>query len=217
MANRLTGNERGATFVEFTAVFPFLMLLLLGAVDVGMLMVDWAGLNRATYAGARFAAVSAPVATGINAKITGTLNGQSCIDPVTGAATASCTARSATTCVATGSPTGGSCPGYTFNDAAMNAIRDEMNKLMILGTLDRRQISVTYTPTTIGYVGRSDGFPVNITVGIRCFKHKFYFIEALMGWAFPAAGSECNGVPMTSGIPVPPFATTMPSEDLTTN
>lgn len=217
MANRLTSDERGATFVEFTAVFPFLMLLLLGTVDVGLLMVDWASLNRATYAGARFAAISDPVATGINAPIAGTLKGQSCINPATGASTANCTARAATTCVATGSPTGGSCPGYTFNNTAMDAIVTEMNKLMILGTLDRRQVSVTYTPTNIGYVGRSDGFPVNITVGIRCFKHKFYFLEALMGWAFPAAGSECNGVPMTTGILLPAFATTLPSEDLKTN
>lgn len=217
MANRLARDESGATFIEFAAVFPFLMLLLLSAVDVGMLMADFAGLNRATYAGARFAAISDPVATGINATITGTTNGQSCINPTTGAATANCTVRSATTCVATGSPTGGSCPGYGFSDGAMNAIVAEMNQLMILGKLDRRQVSVTYTPTGLGYVGRTDGYPVNITVGIRCYKHKFYFIQAFMGWAFPAAGTECNGVPMTSGFLVPAFATTLPSEDLKTN
>lgn len=221
MANSFRQDTSGAAFVEFTVVFPMLMLFLLGTVDVTMLMVNWASYNRATYAGARFAAISNPVAPGINAAISGTKAGQNCINSTTGAASGNCTARSATTCIASGAVTGGSCTnGYTWStasDTALDAIVTAMRQLLLVGTLDRRQVSVTYTPTNVGYVMRTGGPPLNITVSIRCAQFQFIFLQPLMGWAFPAPPTACRGITIPNGVTLPPFSTTLPSEDLTTN
>ena len=217
MASSLRRDDSGATFVEFAVVFPILMFFVLGAVDVSLLMVNWMSYNRATYAGARFAAISNPVATGINTTIAGGTAGNSCINPNTGASTGNCTAKSATTCIATGATTGSCTNSYTFDNAALDAIVAKMKEVMIEGTLDRRQVSVTYTPITMGYVGRPDGFPMNITVAIRCVRHRFYFMQGLMRWTFPALTGTCAGIPVPEGITLPDFATTMPSEDLTSN
>lgn len=195
-----------------------LMLLLLGIMDITMLAIDWTSYNRATYAGARIAAISAPVAIGVNAPIAGTKPGQPCINPTTGAPTGFCTARSATTCIATGAVSGGSCTnGYTFSDAALNTIHSEMTRLLLMNGLDRRQISVTYTPTNVGFVSRSDGPPLNITVSTRCLRSAFSFLGGLMGWILPSSPSDCNGIGLGRGISLPEFRTTLPSEDLTTN
>ena len=218
MASSLRRDDSGATFVEFAVVFPILMFFVLGAVDVSPADGQ---LDAATIAppmpGARFAAISNPVATGINTTIAGGTAGNSCINPNTGASTGNCTARSATTCIATGATTGSCTNSYTFDNAALDAIVAKMKEVMIEGTLDRRQVSVTYTPITMGYVGRPDGFPMNITVAIRCVRHRFYFMQGLMRWTFPALTGTCAGIPVPEGITLPDFATTMPSEDLTSN
>ena len=216
MANRFRNDSSGAALLEFTVVFPIVMVIVLGVVDVSFLMIDWSSYSRTTYAGARVASTSNPVATGINAPIAGTSPGDPCISPSSGSSTGNCTAKNAATCIATGVSTGGSCTGgYTFSDAALNTIVGEMSK--VFSNLDRRQVSVTYTPIMMGYVGRPDGFPMNVTVSLRCVQHKYFFLDGLMRWVMPAAPAACNGIPVPAGVVMPAFATTMPSEDLQTN
>lgn len=216
MASSFRHDRDGAALIEFTLVFPIVLLIVLGVVDVTLLMIDWSSYNRATYAGARIAAVSNPVAMNINAAIAGTSPGDACIDPSSGVSTGNCTARNAATCVATGVTSGGNCTGgYSFSDAALNNIVTEMKKSF--SNLDRRQVSVTYTPIMMGYVGRPDGFPMNVTVSIRCVQHQFYFLQSLMGWTMPSPPAACNGIAVPTGVVMPAFATTLPSEDLQTN
>lgn len=216
MVNRLKNDSSGAALLEFTVVFPIVMLIVLGVIDVTLLMIDWSTYNRATYSGARIAAISDPVALGINAVIAGTSAGDACIDATTGNSTGNCTARNAATCIATGATSGGSCTGgYGFSNTALDTIVAEMRK--VFSNLDRRQVSVTYTPIMMGYVGRPDGFPMNVTVSIRCVRHQFFFLHTLMKWTMPAAPTACSGINVPAGVVMPAFATTLPSEDLQTN
>ncbi len=223
MANRFHRDTSGSVFVEFTLVFPLLMLVVLGTVDVGLMFFSWAGGYKATYAGARFAAISAPVAPNIvntTASTSSGTNGNSCFDPDTGAANgaASCTTWNVE-CKATGSGNAGTCTGGagSFSNAAFTAILNKMQSYYLSRTLDRRQVVVSYKSIDLGYVGRPGGSPMTVTVSLRCMKHQLFFLEPLMGWAFPALPSACNGIPTNPGMTLPDFSTTLPSEDLATN
>lgn len=220
LASRSRKSERGAALIEFTAVVGVLMVFLLGTVDLCIIMMNWASYNRATYTGARFAAVSDPVATGINNTIAAAgsgATGDTCINATDGTASGKCTIKAATTCTATNANgSTGTCPGYTYNAAAMQAIVTQMNSALIIGSLDPRQVSVTYTPSNVGFVSRPNGSPINLTVSLSCVQSQLFFINYLMRWVLPTPAS-CNGFTPPKGLPLPGFATTLPSEDLTTN
>jgi hypothetical protein len=209
--------------VQFTLVFPILMLIVLGTVDASLMFFSYAGGYKATYAGARFAAVSAPVAQSNNVKLLdptpGSKAGLSCFDAGGNPdATANCTSW---TLVCTGGAgNGGTCTGCSpncFNNTAFTDILNKMQSYYLYRTLDRRQVTVSYQSTGLGYVSRPGGSPMTVTVSLRCMKHELFFLGPLMGWAFPALPAACNGIPTNSGIPMPTFSTTLPSEDMTTN
>lgn len=216
--NRLIRDEGGATFVEFTVVFPLVLAFTFGLVDLGLLMFNWAEANRATYAGARHAAVSDPVPRNINiatAAAGNAINGDECFK-TDGTPSLKCAPVSATTCTGTG-PTTVDCGSYTANEAAFAAILGKMQEQYLSKTLDPRQVSIRYEPLPLGYVGRPGGYPMNITVSLQCIRQEIYFVAGLFGWAFPPLSPECRGITETNGFPLPTFATTLPAEDLETN
>jgi hypothetical protein len=55
----LNKEERGATLVEFSFVFMFLLMLALGAFEYGMALRDWISVTIATREGARVSAAAA--------------------------------------------------------------------------------------------------------------------------------------------------------------
>ncbi len=55
--------RKGATMVEMAIVVPFLVLLVFGILEVGLLMKDYLGLNQAAREGARIASIGSPVST----------------------------------------------------------------------------------------------------------------------------------------------------------
>lgn len=225
--NRFLRSSSGAVFVEFTAVFPIILLLTMGALDFSFLMIKWVSASKATYAGARLASIMDPVASGINAATGGTSGstaGASCFNQGTGESSGKCTAKAATVC--TGGTSGGSCcpvgtkPGqctanYAWNESTFKAIYDEMDKFLLAGSLDRRQLQITYEPTDFGFAMRPVGAPMNITVSLRCQTYPFFMLYPLMGWALPGQPSDCAGIP-GSGVRLPAFPTTVGSEDLST-
>jgi Flp pilus assembly protein TadG len=216
--NKLHRDEEASALVQFTLVFPLLMLVVLGTVDCGMMFFSYAGAYKATYAGARFAAVSDPVAPNITSATTGNKAGLSCFDPATGAADATASCNSWTVVCTPGSGNSGNCTGSAgaFQNPAFTAILDKMQSYYLYRTLDRRQVVISYQSTGLGYVSRPGGSPMTVTVSLRCMKHELFFLGPLMNWAFPALPAECSGIPTNAGMPMPTFATTLPSEDLTT-
>jgi Flp pilus assembly protein TadG len=221
--NRLLRESSGASLVEFTLVFPVVMLVALGSVDVAFMLFEWGEANKATFAGARRAVVLDPVATEATNptySTAGTQLGKPCFNPATGVADTNSSCPTVST-VCTPAATGGSCTNsYTWNETAFTnptatnawqtGIFDTMQA--VFPSLQRQNVQISYTTNGLGFVGRPNGLPINVTVSIRCMTHEFYFLGALMNWAFTAPAGCPAGT--RSGPPIPAFATTLTSEDM---
>src|SRR6516165_10317273 len=59
-------DQRGAVIVEVTIVMTFMFVLVLGGIELLLLFYQWNAAAKAVQIGARLAAVSAPVAAGLN-------------------------------------------------------------------------------------------------------------------------------------------------------
>jgi len=114
------------------------------------------------------------------------------------------------TTVCTPAATGGSCTNsFTWNETAFTNILGKMQS--VFPRLQRRNVQISYQTNGLGFVGRPNGLPLNVTVRIRCMTHEFYFLGALMNWAFTVPAG-CTGTP--TGPSIPSFATTLTSEDM---
>src|SRR5262245_53640875 len=118
--NRLLRDSSGASLVEFTLVFPVVLLVSLGIVDVAYMLWEWGEANKATHIGARRAVVLDPVATAVTDltySSAATQTGKLCFDPATGAADTSVANCPTVDTVCTPAATGGNCTnGFTWNN-----------------------------------------------------------------------------------------------------
>ena len=205
----------GGPLVEFTLTFPIMISLALGTVDFAYYWADASFANKAAFIGARIAVISSPVATGItDPSWTVSLLGQPCYDS-NGDSNGNCPTVN-TTCTPTGT-SGGSCTGgEAFNNTTFTAILNPMSNLF--PKLQRQNVKITYATNNLGFVGRPNGPPMNITVKIRCMTHQFFFINVLMQWVFTAPTADQDGVTCPSGAPAGPTisasATSLSSECL---
>jgi Flp pilus assembly protein TadG len=211
--NRFLRDSAGASLVEFTLVFPVVMLVTLGTFDVAYMLFDWAAANKATFAGARRAVVLDPVATEVTQLTYTTAGdhlGEACFDPKDGTANTDSDCPTVDT-VCTPATTVGSCTnGYTWNETAFANLFNVMK--VIFPRLQRQNVQISYQTNGLGFVGRPNGLPMNVTVSIRCMTHELYFLGALMNWAFAAPAGCPAGTP--AGPSIPSFATTLTSEDM---
>ena len=215
----LLRDREGAGMVEAVVAMPIVLLLTLGTVDAALLLWELNQGGKATDVGARAAAVSDPVATGITAPTYDhLLLGDSCFDPATGAArlksdgTPACPTVS-TVCTANAGATTGICTnGRAFDNAAFVAILTEMQRAF--PRLERQHVQIGYVTTGLGFVGRPGGLPMNVSVSIRCMTYAFVFLGPFLGWITPA--NPCGGG-MPAGVPIAALTTTVPTEDLKTN
>lgn len=230
--DRLRHDQRGSSIVEFTVVFPLALVVILGLVDASLVMFDWASATKATYAGARYAVVNDPVASAARFDLTAysaqsSYSGRYCFDPANGTADATAACPSVNvTCTGDTGAGGGSCTGgASFSKAAFDGIFAKVQENYPYRRLDRRQVQVSYVTTNLGYVGQesfnggSGELPMNVTVRLRCLTHAFFFIGPLVGLTFPGLPAGCNGITTgtESGVIMPPFSSTLPSEDMATN
>lgn len=219
MASKPHRGQRGATLVEFTVALPVVLSLTFGLIDIGLVLFTWAEGNRATQAGARHASVNAPVATGLNRVIApsgSTFNGRACFDAKKGTTTSQCAVPPAYTCgvnangVGSCSSSSGTLP---FDGTGFDGLVAAMQRQFLSRPLDKRQVTVTYTPQGLGYVGRPDT-PMDVTVSLRCMKQQLFFLDALFGWAFPPLPVSCGNIASPNGFALPAFTTTVTGEDL---
>jgi hypothetical protein len=207
--SRLIRDCRGASLIEFTLVFPILILVTFGTVDVTYMLFEWNQASKAAYRGARVAIVSNPVASVIRTQtiVNPEDMGDLCFDPATGVANGKCPTFTYTC----GSVAGGACPGY--DGAAFTAIVQQMQQ--VFPRLQPAHVQIVYQTSNLGFVGRPDGLPVTVTVSIRCMTHEIYFLGGLAQWILSGPGQGCPAGPI--GLPIPAFASSLPSEDLVTN
>ena len=196
----LAHNQDGSVLVETTVLIPILLVFLLGAVDFSLAFYQWSVATKALQIGARIAAVSDPVASGLNSLsstlITGTISPG---DPMPSFQVTCDGAIASCTC------TVGTCTGMgTFSWAAMNNIvcgRDNTSSTEcnystqcaptsnyfrgmcdIFSRITAANVKVVYTQTGLGFAGRIGGPVPTITVSLQNLPFQFFFLNGLLGF-----------------------------------
>jgi hypothetical protein len=151
--------DDGATAAEFALVLPLLLLILFGIIDTGRFMWELNRAEKATQMGVRYAVVSDPVASVINADFVNSYNIPGG-DPVP-AATFDSAVCSAASCTVTGSASGG------LNSTAFGQVVTWMQNFY--PRIQPENVWVTYQNVGLGYAGDPTGPDVSplTTVELR--------------------------------------------------
>ena len=192
-------DERGGGAVEFALVLPFLMLMLFGIIDCGRWLWYYNMASKATQAGARVAAVTQIIPSGLASK--------SYVGEVVGGVTLTqgdvipASALPTITCSKTGGAVSCSCPscsGLTltpYNATGWNSIISQMQK-MYPGIADTN-VTVEYRGSGVGYAGDPGGMDVSPLVTVRLKQLTFRPITGFL----------------IATMTMPEFATTLTAED----
>jgi Flp pilus assembly protein TadG len=208
---RLWRDEAGGPLVEATVLIPILFVFLLGSVDFLYAFYQWTAATKAAELGARLAAVSDPVATGLTgttnmatSAVSGTvLLGDPMPDFQVTCASGACTC------------TRGTCTGMgAYSAAAMNTIvfgrvggtvcgnaTSYYNAGMcdIFPRITAANVKIVYNQTGLGYAGRTAGPVPTIAVSLQNLNFQFFFLNGLRAFA---------------NLAMPPFTTTVTGEAL---
>lgn len=213
--NHFLRDQRGAVMVEVSIMLPLTLVLVLGAIDFLWLFYQWNAAAKATQMGARLAAVSDPVASGLNGLSHAVVSES--VPP--GAAmpkfiitcdgrTATCTCDNVRVCRGV--------KGY--ERAAMNAIvfgrgssscsdaksADQVGMCDIFPRIAPANVKIVYAQTGLGYAGRPGGPMPTITVSIQNLPFQFYFLGGLMGFRnlqIPASTTSITAEDLSSRAP----------------
>lgn len=187
-------DERGLA-AEFALVLPLLLLFILGTIDVGIYAWRINQAEKATQIGARWAAVTDPIASEIatasyvNVNVDGTLITQGDRIPSTALGLLTCT-NTACTC------TTGPCPGTTFNATAFAGLSNRMQQ--IYPAITPANIRVEYTGSGLGYAGDPNGPEISPLITVRLVNMNYT----------PFTLSPIGGT-----VGLPDFAYTITAED----
>jgi Flp pilus assembly protein TadG len=206
----LRRDEAGAALIEATILLPVIIAVFCGSIDLLYAFYQWNAAAKAVAVGARIAAVSDPVAVGLNNLSNQVvLSGPVAIGQAMPAFKITCDGSTEMCgCV-------GTCIGITpnsFNRAAMNRIifgrgstscTDAASYYTtgmcdILPAISAANVTISYTQTGLGYAGRPGGPVPTITVSLQNLHFQFFFLSYLLG----------------ANIPIPAMKTTITAEDL---
>lgn len=199
----LLADRRGASAAEFALVLPLLCLLLFGIIDAGRWMWSYNEMEKATQTGARVAAVTQIIPTGLTGTWVGqTVNGailtQGDNIPASAIGIIACTKKSGTLgCTCTGvsvnSPL--SCPG-TIDSTGWTAIIARMKN--IYPDITDANVEVDYKASGLGYAGDPGGLNISPLITVKLSGLAFRPLSLLM---------------ITSIKALPAAATTLSAED----
>ena len=190
----LSADERGSVLVEVTLLIPLLMIFLLGAVDFLNAFTQWNLAVKAVEVGARIAAVSDPVASGLNSIPTNILSSSVTLGANMPDFQVTCDGAAAScTC------TRGTCTGMgSYSSTAMNAIvygrtggtgcHDAASYYQtgmcdILPSIKPANVRIIYTQTGLGYAGRTSGPVPTISLSLHNIPFHYFFLGDLLGIA----------------------------------
>lgn len=201
---RVLSDQRGATMVEVTLIFPLLLALLLGFVDFGYAFYQWNAAAKAVQIGARLASVSGPVAqsTILSAAATGDLSLVG-VEMAPGSYSFVCTS---TACTGTNNP-GFSQTAfdeiYYGDDGVCEGSVDPGRPGMcdMFPNLLQSEVRIEYVATGLGFWTRPGGAVPTIRVSIVNHPFQFFFLGGLLGFA---------------NITMPDMLSTVTGEDLNT-
>jgi Flp pilus assembly protein TadG len=209
----LLRDQAGAVLVEVTVMMTIMLVFLLGSIEFLFVFYQWNAAAKAVQIGARIAAVSDPVAVGLNGlstAVVGSFRPPGSAMPsfviTCDGSTAQCTCSSA-----------GTCPGdVAYNSAAMNTIvfgrgssscgdaASFYNTGMcdVFPRIAPANVVIVYAQTGLGFAGRPGGPAPTITISLKNLPLQFFFLSGLMGF---------------TDLQMPPLTTSITAEDLSSN
>jgi Flp pilus assembly protein TadG len=202
---RLWRDQSGGAFVEVAVLIPILFVFLLGSVDFLYAFYQWTAATKAMEVGARLAAVSDPVASGLNTIPTQVLSSSVLLGDAMPDFQVTC-ASLACTC------TRGTCTGMgSYSATAMNTIVFGRGSAScvdatsyytagmcdIFPRITAANVRIVYDQTGLGYAGRSSGPVPTIAVSLQNMQFQFFFLNGLRGFA---------------NLAMPPFTATVTGE-----
>ena len=206
-------DQQGSVLVEVTIMLSVTLVLVLGAIDFLLLFYQWNAAAKAVQTGARLAAVSDPVASGLNNLSQAVMSAS--VPP--GAAmpnfVVTCDGRTATcTCNGVNACRGG------YDRAAMNTIvfgrgssscsdaksADLVGMCDIFPRITPANVKIVYAQTGLGYAGRPGGPMPTITVSLQNLPFQFFFLRGLVGFhdfQIPASTVSLTAEDLSSRAP----------------
>lgn len=200
-------DQSGAVFAEFAILLPMVVIIVCGSIDFLYAFYQLNAAAKAVEVGARIAAVSDPVAFGLdNLSNEALLNGAEPRAPMP---------SFTVTCRDEACSCGGACGTMTensFNPVAMNRIvyghdggtcgnatsSYAAGMCDVLSSITAANVAIVYTQNGLGYAGRPGGPVPTITVSLRNLQFHFFFLTPLLG----------------VHIAMPAVSTTITAEDL---
>jgi hypothetical protein len=203
-------DEGGAVLVEVAIVMTIMLVIVLGAIEFLLVFYQWNTAAKAVQIGARIAAVSDPVASGLNGL------SKSVVGPIVppGASmpnfTITCDGSTAR-CICNDN---GFCPGdLAYNAPAMNTIvfgrgssscTDassfyDAGMCDVFARITPANVVITYAQTGLGFASRPGGPVPTITISLKNLSLQFLFLRGLKGF---------------NDLHIPPLATSITAEDL---
>jgi Flp pilus assembly protein TadG len=210
---RLARDQRGAVLVEVTVVMVLILVFILGSIDFLFAFYQWNAASKAVQVGARIAAVSDPVAIGLNGLSAAVVNAFVPPGAVMPDFVVRCEGKSET-CRCTG--TCGDVGAYSRS--AMNTIVygrgstscSDATSFYRAGMCDvfaritPANVVIVYTQTGLGYAGRPGGPVPTITVSLENLPFQFFFLKGVMGFdniRIPALTTSITAEDLASGAP----------------
>lgn len=184
-------SASGATLVEYTLVFAMLMVLTFGLIEFGLVLHQYNNSEKATAAGARFAATQGPVYVGLSdCGVSTSLPAGTMCSSVAGASswTVICNA---------GAPASG-CQG-----AALNALVARMQQFA--PQIEAQNVQVILRGAGLGFVGRGSPVPM-VTVRLTGMTYDFIAMNSLLGLGqlnMPGFDATIVGEDMNEGSGAP--------------
>jgi hypothetical protein len=203
-------DRKGAVLVEVTLVMTIMLVFIFGSIDFLFAFYQWNAAAKAVQIGLRIAAVSDPVANGLDDLSTVVANPALPTGSMMPLYVVTCDGHAEScTCIMVGG-----CPEVgAYNPAAMNTIVfgrgssscSDATSFYDTGMCDifpritADNVVVTYTQTGLGYVGRPGGPVPTITISLQYLPFQFFFLSAIRG---------------LRTIPIPPLTSSITAEDL---
>ena len=211
-AVRFFRDEAGAVLVEVTIMMSIMLIFLLGSIEFLFVFYQFNSATKAVQIGARIAAVSDPVATGLKSLTTAVLGTVQPGAPMPGFEIRCDGAIER--CICTRGP---ACPrDLGYDAAAMSTIvfgrgssscGDAANfyntgMCDVLPRISPSNVVIVYTQTGLGFAGRPGGPVPTVTVSLQNLSLQLLFLGGILG---------------LDRLQMPPLTTSITAEDLSSN
>jgi uncharacterized protein (UPF0333 family) len=206
-------DENGAVLVEVSIVMTIMLVFVLGAIEFLLLFYQWNSAAKAVEMGARLAAVSDPVASGLNGLSTVVVGPD--LSPGSAMPNFVITCDGSTArCNCSNSQI---CPiGVSYNAAAMNTIvfgrgssscSDatsfyDAGMCDVFARITPANVVIAYTQSGLGFAGRPGGPAPTITISLKNIPVQLLFLRGLVGFG---------------ALRIPPLAMSITAEDLSSH